>query len=103
MEHHDTLLLVVQKLTKIEIAVEALLQQAKAKEWYTVEEFAQIVNRANFTCREWARLGRIQGQKRESGRGNAAEWVISHQELLRYQRDGLLPLDPAPSLRRGAG
>ena len=56
------------------------------------EAFAHLVGKACFTVREWARLGRIKGQKRGSGRGAHAAWVFSHEELQRYQRDGLLPL-----------
>jgi hypothetical protein len=60
------------------------------KAFYTVDEFGAIVSRASFTVREWARLGRIHAEKRTSGRGKYQEWVISHEELIRYQRHGLL-------------
>jgi hypothetical protein len=68
-----------------------LVERQPQKEWYCVEEFARIVGRVAFTCREWCRSGRVQAEKRVSGRGAHASWVISHAELLRYQRDGLLP------------
>jgi hypothetical protein len=65
------------------------------------------VSRAPFTCREWARLGRIRAEKRGSGRGRHLAWVIPHAEVLRYQRDGLLPLTananrlaPTPPIRK---
>jgi hypothetical protein len=61
------------------------------KDWYTTEEFAQIVGKAEFTCREWCRHGRIHAAKRKSGRGKSCSWATSHEELLRYQREGLLP------------
>ena len=50
-----------------------------------------ILGRAEFTVREWCRLGRINGLKKRNGRGLSAEWVVSHEELLRFQREGLLP------------
>ena len=37
-------------------------------------------------------LGRIRAETRLSGRGAHPAWCISHQELLRYQREGSLPL-----------
>ena len=61
------------------------------KDWYTTEEVAKILGKAEFTVREWCRNGRVKAEKRMSGRGAFSTWVISHQELLRYQREGLLP------------
>jgi hypothetical protein len=69
-----------------------LVERQTIKDWYTVDEFARIVGKAEFTCREWARNGRIHAQKRNSGRGAYTAWVISHAELLSYQREGLLPI-----------
>lgn len=80
-----------ERLDKIESMLAVLVAQQTIKEFYEVEEFARLVRKACFTVREWARLGRINGQKRGSGRGAHAAWVFSHAELLRYQRDGLLP------------
>ena len=33
-----------------------------------------------------------EAEKRMSGRGAYASWVISHAEVQRYEREGLLPL-----------
>jgi hypothetical protein len=85
-----------ERLTKIEAMLAVLVGQHSAREWYSVEEFARIVGRAEFTCRQWCRAGRILGQKKNSGRGPHACWVISHAELLRYQREGLLFAYPPP-------
>jgi len=81
-----------QRLEKIEELLVVLVERQQVREYYSVEEFARIVGRAEFTCREWARHGRIRAEKRLSGRGAHAAWAISHDELLRYQREGLLPL-----------
>jgi hypothetical protein len=78
------------RLAKIEAILAALVERQLVKEFYEIEEFAKLVGKAAFTCREWARLGRIQAQKKNSGRGPYARWVVSHDELLRYQREGLL-------------
>lgn len=67
------------------------LLAANGKEWYTVKEFAALVVKAEFTVQSWCRNGRIRREKRRSGRGKFHEWVISHEEFLRYQREGLLP------------
>ena len=82
-------------LERIE-AMLLVLVERQQREWYSVEEFARIVGRAEFTCREWARHGRIRAEKRLSGRGAFPAWAISHVELLRYQREGLLPLRQLP-------
>ena len=84
-----------ERLAKIEAMLNVLVGRQQVREWYCVEEFARIVGRAEFTVREWCRGGRIVAQKKDSGRGAHACWVISHTELLRYQREGLLRPRPA--------
>ena len=79
------------RLDKIESLLTSLVERQSVKDYYEVEEFARLLGKAPFTVREWARLGRIRAEKRMSGRGAFASWVISHDELLRYQREGLLP------------
>jgi hypothetical protein len=81
-----------ERLDRIEALLLALVERQTVKEYYTVEEFSRIVGKSCFTCREWARLGRVRAEKRQSGRGAHQEWVFSHAELERYQRQGLLPL-----------
>jgi hypothetical protein len=79
---------------RIEQILNALVERESVKDWYSTEEFAHAVGRAEFTVREWCRLGRIRAQKRGSGRGPLAAWVISHDELQRYRREGLLRTPP---------
>jgi hypothetical protein len=81
-----------QRLEKIESLLAVLVERQQVRDWYSVEEFARIVGRAEFTCREWARHGRVNAVKKDSGRGAYAAWAISHTELLRFQREGLLPV-----------
>jgi hypothetical protein len=80
-----------QRLARIEHLLDALVEQQKVKDYYAVDEFAQLVGKSQFTVREWARLGRINAVKRKSGRGAYHAWVVSNEELLRYRREGLLP------------
>lgn len=79
------------RLERMESLLLALVERETIKDYYEVEEFARLVGKAAFTCREWARLGRIHAEKQQSKRGAHAPWVISHQELQRYRKDGLLP------------
>jgi hypothetical protein len=79
-----------EQLDRIERLVTLLVERQTVKDYYQVGEFAKLVGKADFTIREWARLGRIRAEKRRSGRGAFTAWVISHQEWLRYQREGLL-------------
>lgn len=80
-----------ERLDKIEALLLVLVERQTVKEYYTTEEFARIAGKAEFTIREHCRLGRLRGVKRNSGRGPHASWVIAHDELQRFQREGLLP------------
>ncbi len=88
----DQMQIVLDRLERIEAVLVLLTEQQTAKEWYATDELARILGKAEFTVREWCRQGRIRAEKRISGRGAFAAWVVSHDELLRYQREGLLPL-----------
>ncbi len=79
-----------ERLEKIEAMLGVLVERQQLREWYSVEEFARIVGRAEFTCREWCRTARIKAEKKHSGRGAHTSWAVSHEELQRYQREGLL-------------
>lgn len=81
-----------ERLRRIEQMLAVLVERETVRDWYTTEETARILGRAEFTIREWCRLGRIRAQKRGSGRGPHPAWVISHEELQRYRKEGLLPL-----------
>lgn len=82
---------VLAEIQEAQLQVRDLLtSQRTVKDWYSVEEFAAVVGKSDFTCREWCRLGRIRAIKKNSGRGKHQSWSISHEELLRYQKEGLL-------------
>ena len=81
-----------EKLERIEEMLHVLVERQTAKEFYEIEEFAELVRKAPFTVREWARRQRILAEKKLSGRGAHARWRIRHAELLRYQKEGLLPV-----------
>jgi predicted site-specific integrase-resolvase len=82
----------IDRLDRIETTLKNLAEKQAIKEWYGTEELACMLGKAEFTVREWCRHGRLRAEKRLSGRGAFASWAISHDELLRYQREGLLPL-----------
>ena len=86
-----------ERLSRIECMLAQLVEREQVRQWYSVDEFARIVGRSEFTCREWCRLRRIAAGKKASGRGKHASWAISHAELQRYQREGLLPVPDARS------
>ena len=70
---------------------ELLANPEPQRDWYTVAEVAQKLSRADFTVREWARLGRIYASKRACGRGPTQEWIIAADEVERIRNEGLLP------------
>ncbi len=80
-----------ERLDRIESLLLALTSQQQPRSWYSVAEFARIVGRSEFTCRQWCRLGRIEARKKASGRGAHTAWAIAHTELERFRREGLLP------------
>ncbi len=82
----------LDRLGKIESALTTLLLRQAKKEWYSTKEAADLLGRSEYTVREWCRLRRVQAKKKDSGRGAYAAWVISHEELHRFQGEGLLPL-----------
>ena len=91
----------IQRLESIDASVKevkravAEIEEAKStpapREFYSTVEFAGLVGRSEYTVREWCRLGRIEAEKAESGRGDAKSWKIPASELLRYHNHGLLP------------
>lgn len=80
-----------QRLTRIEEMLAQLIDTRVQKEYYSTAEVARLLNRAEFTVREWCRNGRIWAEKRQCGRGNTKEWMISHDEVERIKNEGLLP------------
>ena len=80
------------RMEKMESMLATLVQQKTIKDWYTTTEVASLLGKAEFTVREWCRLGRVRAQKRECGRGPHQEWIVSHEELLRIRNEGLLPV-----------
>ena len=77
-----------EKLTEVR---DLLVEQRTVKEHYSTAEVAKIVGKEEFTVREWCRKRRINAIKKSSGRGVHMGWAIPRDELLRYQREGLLP------------
>ncbi len=79
-----------QHLEEITSLLHILLERHTVKEYYSTSEVAGLLGKAEFTVREWCRLRRIHCEKKASGRGKFLAWVVSHEELLRIQREGLL-------------
>jgi transposase len=81
-----------QRLERIEQSLRRLLSERIEQEYYSTRDVAEILGKAEFTVREWCRHGRINAEKRASGRGRSKEWMISNHELRRLQSEGLLPI-----------
>jgi hypothetical protein len=80
---------VEERLQKIEVMLAVLVERQQVREWYSIEQVAQALGKAEFTVRQWCRNRRLKAEKAMSGRGAHMSWAISHDELLRYQREGL--------------
>lgn len=83
----------LDRFDKVEAMLAELVRQRTVKDWYSTDEVANILGKAKFTVREWCRHGRVHCRKKLTGRGKSQSWVISRDELLRIQREGLLPLE----------
>ena len=81
-----------ERLEQIEALLAVLVERQTVREFYTTHEFAKTIGKAEFTIREYCRLGRLRAEKRQSGRGAYPQWVLSHAELERYRRHGLLAI-----------
>ena len=81
------------QLNRIEEKLNALIEQRVPQAYYSTAAVAELLNKAEFTVREWCRLGRINAEKRDTGRGKSKEWMISREELCRIQEKGLLRLN----------
>ena len=82
---------VEKRLDQIVELLAVLVGRQTERDWYTTAQFARLIGRAEFSVREMCRLGRIRAEKKLSGRGSSLQWVISHKEMQRFQREGLLP------------
>ena len=82
----------LDRMARVEVAMQSLVERATVKDWYSTDEIGRTLGKTEFTVREWCRLSRIHAERRRSGRGKHQAWVVSHAELLRYRREGLLPL-----------
>ncbi len=80
-------------MNRIEQSLEALAKtsvQQVVKAYYSTKEAAELLGKRPYTVREWCRLGRINAEKAEFGRGLDEEWRISHEEIERIRNQGLL-------------
>ena len=83
----------VHRLERIETLLAELIQEKTQKEWYSTTDLAALTGRAEFTVREWCRLGRITAAKEAHGRKH--EWRVSHhEEVQRVLNHGPRPLRP---------
>jgi hypothetical protein len=79
------------RLERMESLLKSLIERATIKDWYSTAEVARLLDRAEYTVREWCRQGRIRAKKKPCGRGKGGEWLVSHDEFERLRNEGLLP------------
>jgi excisionase family DNA binding protein len=66
-----------------------IINHRSVKEAYSTAEVAEILNRSEYTVREWCRKGQVQAVKAANGRS----WLVSHAELTRLRSHGPRPED----------
>ena len=67
-----------------------LVNRQTVKDFYTTEEFAKLKGMKPKTVRDYCNEGRLKGEKQRTGHGRSKRWVVSHDEMLRFEREGLL-------------
>jgi excisionase family DNA binding protein len=72
---------ILAKLRAIEAGLELLQEERTSKEWYTTAEIASVLNRSEYTVREWCRKNQVPAEKTANGR----DWIVSHQTLQRLK------------------
>lgn len=70
--------------------LDALVARGTPQASYSTREFAERIGLSDWTVRNYCRLGRLRAAKKRSGRGAHPEWVLSHEELERYRKEGLI-------------
>ena len=65
------------------------------QEWFSTSDASKLLQKSEYTVRQWCNEGRINAVKREERRGGSALWKISVEDVTRYKDEGLLPLDPS--------
>ena len=92
----ESVAVLTKRLAEIEQSVaelhQAVTEGQRSKEWYTIAETSELLGRAEFTVREWCRLGRVYASKRACGRGPTQEWIVADSEIDRIRNEGLLPM-----------
>jgi len=85
-------LTLVDEVKKMSERLDALVNRQAVQEFYNTEEFARLAGfESARTVRDYLNQGRLIGIKKRGGRGRKPAWAIPHEELLRSQREGLLP------------
>jgi predicted transcriptional regulator len=85
VENHQEILQRMQRIEKF-------FGASVVKEAYTTEEVAERLGRSEWTVRQWCNHGQVTGAKKVHGRGRQGEWRIPHEELVRLQNEGPLPI-----------
>jgi hypothetical protein len=78
----------VQRLEQLEDR----LAISVVKECYTTEEVAERLGRSEWTVRQWCNKGQVRGARKVRSKGRTGEWRIPHDELVRLQNEGPLPV-----------
>jgi excisionase family DNA binding protein len=72
---------VIARLQAIETELHHLREERTVKEWYGTAEVATVLNRSDYTVREWCRKRQIPAEKTSNGR----DWIVSHETLVRLK------------------
>jgi hypothetical protein len=78
----------LERLKRIEQAIEILVREKSTKEYYSVADISSRMERSEYTVRIWCAEGRVAAIKNKFGH---REWRVPHAEFERLRNFGIRP------------
>jgi hypothetical protein len=85
------------RLGRIEALLGVLVKQQTIKDWYCTAEVGELLDKSEYTVREWCRQGRVRASKRPVGGGDSRDLFLADTPTFRGALGEIDRLDRPPS------